>query len=124
MTALKSKRALAVLAIGAALLAAPVAASAHKLPPAPVTAPAESPFGGVYQATRPQPTDTVRDHRTPPKVTDHRKRVDHRTPPEPVTQGGVTVTDKPRPVIPPIVFPYTAGGGGAPPITVPTRRAD
>ena len=48
---------------------------------------------------------TVRDHRTPPVVRDHRDNApivrDHRANPQPprtASQGGVTVTSRPRPV--------------------------
>jgi hypothetical protein len=41
--------------------------------------------------------NVVRDHRTPPKMKDHRKYVrDHRAPIVPTTGGGVIVTNKPR----------------------------
>ena len=44
---------------------------------------------------------TVRDHRTPPVVRDHRDNApivrDHRAP-RTTSQGGVTVTSRPRPV--------------------------
>jgi hypothetical protein len=41
--------------------------------------------------------NVARDHRTPPKVNDHRKYVrDHRAPTIPTKGGGVTVTDRSR----------------------------
>jgi hypothetical protein len=40
---------------------------------------------------------TVRDHRTPPTVNDHRKQVrDHRAPVPPAKGGGVSVTSAPH----------------------------
>jgi hypothetical protein len=68
-TSVKSKRSFTVLATAIILLAAPAAASAQS---------------------------SVRDHRTPAKVIDHRKLVrDHREPKAPANGGGVTITDKP-----------------------------
>jgi hypothetical protein len=69
-TSVKSKRSFTVLATAIILLAVPAGASAQ---------------------------GTVRDHRTPAKVIDHRKYVrDHRAPMVPAKGGGVTVTDRER----------------------------
>jgi hypothetical protein len=93
----KSKHSFAALATAIILLAAPAAASAgSKIPIDPPGTPTGQP---TPPPAPPQPsTGTVRDHRTPATVRDHRTQVrDHRTQTAPVpASGGVTVTSVPR----------------------------